>query len=146
MRPFLSLAKFRDGICPTHRLHTVGPSSRVSHNCRIGPVRRLRNLCIVRNLRKITPVAKNFCIFLLTGGVVFGNYNHAGSSLELWRWPSPLRSVPIESRPRGHQAIRCKFPLRSVRNRRLAMTSFVDRCVCLELAHTHTRAIARLVV
>jgi hypothetical protein len=66
MRPFLSLAKFTDGICPTHRLHTVGPSYRVSHNCRIGPVRRLRNLCTVRNLRKITPVAKNFCIFLLT--------------------------------------------------------------------------------
>jgi hypothetical protein len=45
----------------------------VSHNCRIGPVRRYRNLCTVHNLQKITPVAKNFWIFLLTGSVVFGN-------------------------------------------------------------------------
>jgi hypothetical protein len=53
-----------------------GSPFRVSHNCRIGrvgPVRRYRNLCTVHNLQKITPVAKNFCIFLLTGSVVFGN-------------------------------------------------------------------------
>jgi hypothetical protein len=30
------------------------------------------------------------------------------------------------------------FTFGPVRNRRLAMRSFVDRCVCLERAHTHT--------
>jgi hypothetical protein len=61
---------FSTGQIPYRVSHNSGSEARIAT---AGPSAALRNLCTVRNLRKITAAVKIFAILLLTRGVVFGN-------------------------------------------------------------------------